>query len=333
MLNHSLKALRAVPLLVLSLPALAQYVSTPPPQATPPTTSPATRAGEFDISAKNGQSEQRQWADRYDCHRWATTQSGFDPTRKSAEAPSGADASLRDQYRRAFTACLEARGYGVAYGAPVTTAPTPPSPSQPVRAYTEPATEIHYRPLSMRIDGGYTVAAGTTDRYLDDGSNVGLGFTWFPTSALPVGIRVDGSYSRFRAKDALLDLAGGFTSGHENIYGGDADLQLDLAHRSSRSKLYLFGGAGWYREQAYYRQVSLESGIVCGYFRCRPGLVPALTAVDRSTSDWHSAWNAGLGWEAALADGASFFVEARYLRIVPRDSAMQFIPIRAGLRF
>ncbi len=187
MLNHSLNALRAVPLLLLSLPALAQYVSTPPPQATPPMNSSATRAGEFNVSAKNGQSEQRQWADRYDCHRWATTQSGFDPTGKSAEAPAGADASLRDQYRRAFTACLEARGYSVAYGAPVATAPTPPSPSRPVREYAEPAAEIRYRPLSMRIDGGYTVATGTTNRYLDDGSNVGLGFTWFPTSALPVG--------------------------------------------------------------------------------------------------------------------------------------------------
>ena len=332
MLSNSLNALRALPLLVLSLPALAQYVATPPPQEAPPATSSGTRTREFDISAKNGQSEERQWADRYDCHRWATTQSGFDPTRKAAEAPPSADASPRDQYRRAFTACLEARGYSVHYGAPVIAAPAPPRPATRVRQYVPVVTEIRYRPLAMQIEGGYTVTTGMTDRYLDNGSNVGFGFTWFPTSALPVGLRVDGSYSSFRATNALLDL-GGFTSGHENVYGGDADLQFDLAHKSSRSKMYLFGGTGWYREQTYLRQVSLERGTVCNYFFCGPGLIPTLTAVDRTTSNWHSSWNAGLGWETSLADGASFFVEARYLRIAPRDSAMQLIPIRVGLRF
>jgi hypothetical protein len=338
MLSHSLNALRALPALVVSLPAFAQYVATPPPQTAPPTTSSRAPTREFDITAKNGQSEERQWSDRYDCDRWATSQSSFDPTRKSTEPSPPADATLRDQYRRAFAACLEARGYTVRYGASAAAVPAPPIPGPAIEAapprQSRPAvTEIRYRPLTMHIDGGYTFETGKTDRYLDDGSNVGFGFTWFPTAALPVGLRIDGSYSRFRATNALLDLSGGYTSGHVNVYGGDADLQLDLAHRSSRWKLYLFGGAGWYREQTYLRRVTLEQGIFCNYFFCGRGVGPVLTGVDRSTSDWHSAWNAGLGWEASLAGGASFFIEARYLRIAPHDSGMQFIPVTAGLRF
>jgi hypothetical protein len=45
--------------------------------------------------------------DRYECHLWAAEQSGYDPTY------SDQDPRLRGDYRRAMTACLEARGYTV----------------------------------------------------------------------------------------------------------------------------------------------------------------------------------------------------------------------------
>jgi hypothetical protein len=202
-----------------------------------------------------------------------------------------------------------------------------------VKAYSA-APELKYRPLRAQIHGGYSIPTGTTDRYLDDGANVGFGFTWFPSSVLPLGVRVDGSYSRFRARNALLDLYGGaFTSGHDNIYGGDVDLQLDLAHGSPLFKMYLLGGAGWYREQTYLRQVTWYPGDICGWYYCVPGYVPVLTASQRTTSPWHSSWNAGLGFEVATGDGASFFVEARYQRISTFNDKLQFVPIRMGLRF
>jgi len=191
---------------------------------------------------------------------------------------------------------------------------------------------LRYHPFAVHIDGGYTVTAGTTGQNLKDGPNFGLGLTWFPTSVLPVGIRVDGSYSWFRAKDPLLN-TGNFTSGHQDFYGGDADLQLNLAHRSSAAQVYLFGGAGRYREQTVLRQVTYVSGIVCGYFYCEPGYFPAITAEQRTTSGWHNAWNAGIGMEIAIADRASFFMEARYLRILPNNSQTKFVPITLGLRF
>jgi hypothetical protein len=57
-----------------------------------------------------GQSQQQQDKDRYECHRWAVNQAGYDPTN-----PSGgiSDSQKRSDYRRAMEACLTGRGYSV----------------------------------------------------------------------------------------------------------------------------------------------------------------------------------------------------------------------------
>lgn len=52
-----------------------------------------------------------------------------------------------------------------------------------------------------------------------------------------------------------------------------------------------------------------------------------------SRTGWRDSWNAGVGGEFALPGGGAFFLEARYQRIASRDSDMQFVPIRAGIRF
>jgi hypothetical protein len=52
-----------------------------------------------------------------------------------------------------------------------------------------------------------------------------------------------------------------------------------------------------------------------------------------TTSPWRQSWNAGLGWEVAIADQTSFFIEARYERIRPYDSRMSFVPVTLGFRF
>ena len=58
---------------------------------------------------KNGQSQEQQGKDKFECHRWAVGQTGFDPTQ-----PAGATAAgRRSDYFRAQGACLEARGYSV----------------------------------------------------------------------------------------------------------------------------------------------------------------------------------------------------------------------------
>jgi hypothetical protein len=94
------------------------YVVTDPPPADETTSSgdgsynsaePGTSAsaGSTEVYAypKSGQSDEQQSTDRYECHKWAVAQSGFDPTQTSSGTGNTAD------YRRAMTACLDGRGY------------------------------------------------------------------------------------------------------------------------------------------------------------------------------------------------------------------------------
>jgi len=62
---------------------------------------------------KQGQSEEQQARDRYECHRWAVSQTGYDPTAASANLSVSEQASKRIEYNRAMKACLEGRGYSV----------------------------------------------------------------------------------------------------------------------------------------------------------------------------------------------------------------------------
>jgi hypothetical protein len=239
----------------------------------------------------------------------------------------------QDMYRRAFSACMSGRGYTVSYGA-AAPSPSPPAispspvPLRPVymRQSWWESPELVYRPVHFSIEGGWTATAGSTGDNFDDGGNVGVGISFFPSRSLPVGLRIDGSWSRFDAGHAHFDTADNYyMHSHENIYGGDADLQFNLAHPSSRYQFYLLGGAGWYREQKVLDQFATG----CGFYGCGP----LVAGEQSSTTGWRSSWNAGIGSEVAMPGGTSFFVEARYQRIAPRDSDMQFVPVRFGIRF
>jgi hypothetical protein len=89
------------------------YVVVEPPkgdvsQAPPP-------ADQLFIYPRQNQSEQQQATDRYECHRWAVSQTGFDPTQ--LPGPGGVPEDQRGQkradYQRAMSACLDGRGYTV----------------------------------------------------------------------------------------------------------------------------------------------------------------------------------------------------------------------------
>jgi opacity protein-like surface antigen len=309
------KFLSASLLLAMSVSAAAQYVQ-----------QPAGFTGEPAISPNHGQDQHQLQFDRYECYGWAKGQSGYDP----AQPGNG---TSRDMYRRAFSACMSGRGYTVSYGAAAPNlappaAPPPGAPVQPVymRRYWWESPELIYRPVHFAIEGGYTAAAGSIGDNLDNGGNIGVGISFFPSRSVPVGLRIDGSWSRFDASHSYFDTSGDYyMHNHENIYGGDADLQFNLAHPSSRYQFYLLGGVGWYREQNVLEQF----GAGCGFNYCGP----LVAGEQSSTTGWRSSWNAGFGSEFAMPGGTSFFVEARYQRIAPNNSDMQFVPVRVGIRF
>lgn len=93
-------------------PERREYVVTEPPRGEAKV-GPETGSEEVFVYPKNGQSEERQATDRYECHRWAVDRTGFDPTRPAGNVAETDMTSKRADYRRAEGACLEARGYSV----------------------------------------------------------------------------------------------------------------------------------------------------------------------------------------------------------------------------
>jgi opacity protein-like surface antigen len=223
---------------------------------------------------------------------------------------------------------------------PAQQTPPPPPASKPQWVHSEstyPATGFRYHPFRFHIDGGSTLTQNANDTLLDNGWNAGLGLSWFPSAHLPLGIRVDGTYNEFDARPALLNQAMGtygtrVDNGTRKMWGGDVDLELDL-HLSPHIRAYLLAGGGWYKQQDNFRQVNFYPGYICDWWGCGAGYFGVSTLVARNTTDWRFAKNAGLGLEFAMSPEASFFVEARYMRLNPSDAKSDYLPIRVGLRF
>ncbi|HJU50390.1 MAG TPA: DUF6515 family protein [Pseudogulbenkiania sp.] len=85
----------------------------PPLDQSPSGSSFARDSTDLFIYPNRGQDEQQQARDRYECHRWARGQTGYDPTLPEGGVDARDALALRDQYRRAMGACLEGRHYTV----------------------------------------------------------------------------------------------------------------------------------------------------------------------------------------------------------------------------
>jgi hypothetical protein len=95
-------------------PEYRNYVVTePPPEQQVRETLNGAVSDSIFIYPKQGQNEQQQAADRYECHRWAVDQTGFDPSLPGGNVTEADHAVKRADYYRAMKACLEARGYSV----------------------------------------------------------------------------------------------------------------------------------------------------------------------------------------------------------------------------
>jgi hypothetical protein len=84
-----------------------ETVSPPPGLAAEDAAQPAV--SELIAYPKNGQNQEQLGKDKFECHRWAVSQTGFDPTLGAGAAVAG----RRADYFRAQAACLEGRGYSV----------------------------------------------------------------------------------------------------------------------------------------------------------------------------------------------------------------------------
>jgi hypothetical protein len=87
------------------------YVVVAPPQGEVSKVAPSS--GQLFIYPSKGQSQEQQADDRYACHSWAVSQTGYDPTRLDGQEGQADTKQGREDYNRAMAACLEARGYSV----------------------------------------------------------------------------------------------------------------------------------------------------------------------------------------------------------------------------
>jgi hypothetical protein len=76
--------------------------------------SAAAQSGDLYIYPAKGQDKNKQDEDRYDCHSWAVSQTGFDPSKPQANTPSS---SGNQQYRPSDRHVLRGGARGAALGA------------------------------------------------------------------------------------------------------------------------------------------------------------------------------------------------------------------------
>jgi len=147
--------------------------------------------------------------------------------------------------------------------------------------------------------------------------NLGLGFTWQPTSNWPLALRADAMYQSFEARQLLLEQAAtafgkNIDDGNVNMWGADLDAEFDLKVNYWIG-LYFLAGGGWYNQQNNFR----ENGIL----------------VERNTTGVRFAKNAGVGVEFANGENVFLFIDVRYMRFNANGQNLDFIPIRLGIRF
>ena len=89
------------------------YEVVEPPGDQGATTTQPPPSDDLYIYPQSGQTEEQQSNDKYECHKWASSQSGFDPTQSLGGVSPDQVAAKRADYQRAIRACLEGRGYSV----------------------------------------------------------------------------------------------------------------------------------------------------------------------------------------------------------------------------
>lgn len=149
----------------------------------------------------------------------------------------------------------------------------------------------------------FGIAAGAAVPVSDLGDAYDLGFNGTVTiglqpSMIPLGIRIDGAYNQFAAKDNTL---GG------NVHFTSVTGNLVYNVPTSGPAPYLIGGAGVY---------NFEINI--------PGF--------GSGSANKFGWNIGGGIKLPLS-GFDTFLEARYNQVQGEDGSLKFIPITFGVMF
>lgn len=152
------------------------------------------------------------------------------------------------------------------------------------------------KPVQFGVSGGGALPTSDLSDFANSGWNANAHIAFNP-EMIPLGIRIDGGYSRF-----------GFKQGVDgDIHFGNVTGNLLYKIPATSVSPYLLGGAGWYRVGAS----------VPGYF---------------SGSDNKFGWNLGGGITLPLS-GFDTFIEAKYTQIQTEGNSVKYVPITFGVMF
>lgn len=74
---------------------------------------PTLLSSELYVYPKLGQSKEQQSDDRFECHKWAVQETGYDPSKPQENISNKELSNQREKYQRAIKACLDGKGYSV----------------------------------------------------------------------------------------------------------------------------------------------------------------------------------------------------------------------------
>jgi len=150
------------------------------------------------------------------------------------------------------------------------------------------------------VGGGVTVPIGDY-KDLDKSGWHGLGMILIELPLSPVAIRADGMFGQTTHKQPF--------TGKTKLGGGTANAVMRLGPPTPVARPYVVVGVGFYNVKTEFTGVGTSS-----------------------SSESKFAWGVGLGVTFGLAM-VHGFVEARFLSVQRSVSALNFIPITAGLTF
>jgi hypothetical protein len=151
------------------------------------------------------------------------------------------------------------------------------------------------KPVQFGVAAGAAIPTSDLSDIVNTGFN-GTVMVGFSPSLIPLGVRIDGAYNQFGAKDII---------GTGNIHIVSVTGNLVYKVPGATVSPYAIGGAGWYQLGG-------------------TGL----------SSESHFGWNIGGGISMPLS-GFDTFIEARYnaVKMSDPDPSVKFIPITFGVMF
>ena len=184
-------------------------------------------------------------------------------------------------------------------------------------------------PVSFNIGAGFTTPVGGTGRRLDTGWNLqgGIGYKFVPR----LGAMLQFDYNSMGINSATLNNFG-VPGGSMKLWSLTVNPIVHL-NPGGHVDVYLIGGGGLYHRTQEFTAPTVD--VITAFdpfFGFYPVAVPA-NQILASYSVMKPGVNVGAGLAFGTKWRAKFYAEARYHRMLFRDSHTDYVPVNFGFRW